>query len=344
MASGKLYISGEYAVVDGGEAIIAAVDRELTCRVALGEDERIVRSLESVPACKQTDEDRYIKAASYIAQRYLREEGSGVPENVKLEIHSELIESDGRKYGLGSSGAVTVAVLQALLASCNLSDREFYKLAVLALLLVGDNGSFGDVACSVYGSLISYIRPTREFVTGLRRSVQDIQSNVHSLIQSDWRGLRIERLSWPHGLHICVGWTGSPASSTDLVHATGDYKINCPDDYVQFCSQISAISSRIAQACVCDNADDFLAAYADASRVMSAFSEASGGFAETTKLKELKTIAEKYGFVGKFSGAGGGDCGIAIGKAPSDTIQLRQEWNEAGIIAMNWKLLEKGAL
>ena len=61
---------------------------------------------------------------------------------------SELDNSNGRKYGLGSSGAVTVATVKALNLYYQMEmDRlTQFKIAALAHLAVQGNGSCGDIA------------------------------------------------------------------------------------------------------------------------------------------------------------------------------------------------------
>ena len=63
-APGKLVLLGEYAVVDDGPAIVAAVDRGVRCRVRPGRgcstpgDDRFVRAaLDGAPAAHYTFED-----------------------------------------------------------------------------------------------------------------------------------------------------------------------------------------------------------------------------------------------------------------------------------------------
>ncbi|MBT1022890.1 phosphomevalonate kinase, partial [Enterococcus faecium] len=75
-----------------------------------------------------------------------------------LKVTSELDSSNGRKYGLGSSGAVTVATVKALnvFYALNLSQLEIFKIAALANLAVQDNGSCGDIAASCYGGWIAF--------------------------------------------------------------------------------------------------------------------------------------------------------------------------------------------
>ena len=51
----------------------------------------------------------------------------------------------------------------------------------------------------------------------------------------------------------------------------------------------------------------------------------------TDRLKVLKEAAEGLNCVAKSSGAGGGDCGIALSFDVASSNQLIQAWQEAGI-------------
>lgn len=75
----------------------------------------------------------------------------------KLDITGKL-ERDGKKFGIGSSGSVTVLTLKALSAfyELKLSADTIFKLASYTLLKLGDNGSMGDIACIAYDDLVAF--------------------------------------------------------------------------------------------------------------------------------------------------------------------------------------------
>ena len=358
MANGKLYISGEYAVVDGAGAVISAVNRELTARIVAGEETteypdgtsvNLTQILDSgMRVFDLSDDLRYVKAGLYVAARYVRESGKDVPKYVMYDITSHLVDESGRKFGLGSSGAVTVAIISAFLEefaddTINVSRETLYKLSVLALLLAGDNGSFGDVACSSFGQLIYYVRPSMDYMRNMLDALRSAEHlSVVDAVEQEWAGLIITPLIWPEDLVACVGWTGHPASSHDLVNAVRGYKKNHAEKYQKFVSEADVISRTIRDACVDNDTSMFLAAYRRARNLMSHFSVETGGFAETAQLAQLQKIASDMGWVAKFSGAGGGDCGIAITSKNNESYthisQLAQKWTEAGIEPMPWKL------
>lgn len=336
MAKGKLYICGEYAVVDGGAAVIAAVNRHLRAIVSESDDAFMVCDVTQCPSIRTDDSDRYVKASFWIAARYLAEEGVTLTAHTALRIESELVEADGRKYGLGSSGAVTVAVLEALLNAYALSAEHIYKLAVLALQLVHDNGSAGDIACSAFGQLIYYVRPDQDFVRELGNTIDTL--NLHEIVNSVWPQLVLDRLQWPMGIQSFIAWTGSPASSAELVQSVRAYKTNNSAAYSSFVRESTHISEAIRESCRTNNAHDFVAAYAQSSALLTEFSRKTGDFMNTPELKKCVRIAQEHGCAAKFSGAGGGDCAIALTYDDVDGHALCTAWNKAGIMPMDWHL------
>ncbi len=63
-----------------------------------------------------------------------------------------------KKYGLGSSAAVTVATVKAILRfyGVKMSNELVYKLSAISHYSVQGNGSAGDIAASVYGGWLAY--------------------------------------------------------------------------------------------------------------------------------------------------------------------------------------------
>ena len=57
----------------------------------------------------------------------------------------------------------------------------------------------------------------------------------------------------------------------------------------------------------------------------------SGVPIETPELKRLSEIADRNGAAGKLSGAGGGDCGIAVSFQKDISEKVRKGWEENGL-------------
>src|SRR5699024_3234592 len=164
-APGKLFIAGEYAVVSPTEpAVLVAVDRCITVRLTESEDAGRIHSSEygRAPLVWRREQggeaivlehrpaDYVLSAISTLEE--LRAARGVAPRYFDLDISSELDDADGRKFGLGSSAAVTVATVAALdeFYALGLSATERFKLALLATIAIAPNASGGDLAASTF--------------------------------------------------------------------------------------------------------------------------------------------------------------------------------------------------
>ncbi len=205
--------------------LIVAVDQFITVTV---EEARkngsiqfcpIQRSVDSLDASQRRisldhrdNPFHYILAAIRLTEKYAQEKG--IPLSFyDLKVTSELITLNGRKYGLGSSGAVTVATVKALnlYYQMDMDRLTQFKIAALAHLAVQGNGSCGDIAASLLWRLDRFFN--------LRSRLGLSQTKDHTLTEliADWPGLSIRPLTVPKSLRLLIGWTGSPASTSDLV-------------------------------------------------------------------------------------------------------------------------------
>ena len=136
---GKLYVAGEYAVVHPGHpAIILATDRCIRvtietsnqfCLINTNNQKKIVFDDLNV-------RDEYWKfaiAALNVFNRFLNEKGS-LFTPVSITVNSDLESEDGRKLGLGSSGAIVAAIIKGLnqFYQLNLNSISMFKLCVIS--------------------------------------------------------------------------------------------------------------------------------------------------------------------------------------------------------------------
>lgn len=131
-----------------------------------------------------------------------------------LTIDSNLDDSNGHKYGLGSSAAVLVSVIKVLneFYDMKLSNLYIYKLAVIANMKLQSLSSCGDIAVSVYSGWLAYSTFDHEWV---KHQIED--TTVEEVLIKNWPGLHIEPLQAPENMEVLIGWTGSPASSPHFV-------------------------------------------------------------------------------------------------------------------------------
>ena len=345
-APGKLYIAGEYAVVEPGHrAVLVAVDRFITLRITpcsptggyagtissrlydTGSRPWRHRPQDGLAEAVGGDDDYVISAIRVVEA--LVAEGGGRLGSFNLGISSELDEADGRKLGLGSSAAVTVATVRAVAGFYGLSldDSRVYKLAMLASDAVQPIGSGGDIAASAVTGWVDYASPDRVW---LRRARQRAGAGgMSDLAEADWPGLSVRRLP-PPSLRLQVGWTGAPASTPALV-ADVQTRSHGADDYTVFLRDSQDCLARLITAIEDDDVARIMRQIARNRALLAGLSRIGGRTIETAELSRLVEIALEHGAAAKSSGAGGGDCGIALCTPATDLVALRAAWETAGI-------------
>ena len=345
-APGKLYIAGEYAVVEPGHrAVLVAVNRFITLRVTpcspAGGYAGTIRSRlydtgsrpwRHRPQDGQAEavggEDDYIISAIRVVEALVTQ-GGGRPGSFDLSVSSELEEDDGRKLGLGSSSAVTVATVRAVATFYGMAadDLTVYKLAMLASDTVQPIGSGGDIAASAMTGWVAYTSPDRSW---LRRARQRAGAGgMSDLAEADWPGLSVRRLP-PPSLRLQVGWTGAPASTPALV-ADVQTRSHGADDYTVFLRDSQDCLARLITAIEDDDAARIMRQIARNRALLAGLSRIGGRTIETTELARLVEIALDHGATAKSSGAGGGDCGIALCPPDKDIAAMNSAWRAASI-------------
>ena len=349
-APGKLYIAGEYAVVEKGyPAILFAVNKFL--RVSLEEafDEGSITSYDNQPiSWKREQDDRlildkrdnrlaYVMASIKIVETYAKELGKDL-EFYHFKVYSDLESEEGKKYGLGSSAAVTVATVEVLCRHYNIevSHMDIFKLASLAQLSINAKGSCGDIAVSSFGGIILYKTFDRDWLRIKRR-----KHSVSDMLRMDWPHLEIRRLDIPKDMQILIGWTGKPASTTRLVDKVDDNKIDKDRIYNEFLKNSKSLVENMVEGFLREDIDQIEENIDLAKEILVDMGKKLGVPIETEQLRLLSEIVKKYGGSGKSSGAGGGDCGIGIFRRSDDTSKVVKEWEEKGILHLPLEIYER---
>lgn len=436
MAPGKLYVAGEYAVVDGSSAIVVAVNRYVTvtidnddlriidgkgktyssrdfeesslsakdfdkldfCKVygsilsysseksgRAGESESESESAkksdstcesdstcdtssnsESIGSSKYktlywsrsvngkdilVENNEYAKSYSYvlsamsIVDKFVLEKYKEPLNKVyNVRISSDLDDArSGRKYGLGSSAAVTVAVVRALCEwyGLDLSTPDICKLALIASAYVKGSGSGGDIAASVYGGWIMYRAYNRDWLKAEIELVNSGDSDLHKLVRKKWPRLEVKRLDINPCVNLLVGWTGTPASSAALVNSVKSNNIKQQlFTYEDFCLLSEACVQRLAK--VLEECDFMSIAngFECNRQLLKDMGELTQTVIETPSLTKLIEDAKSVGAAAKTSGAGGGDCGIALIDSYSKEriSHIKETWKLDGIKPLNLKV------
>ncbi|WP_394404591.1 phosphomevalonate kinase [Streptococcus sp. 20-1249] len=352
-APGKLYLAGEYAVVEAGyPALIMAVDQYIHVTIQKASRGTIFSSQDphlEVPwmrmgdriVCQTDHPYDLVESAMQIAEDYVSALGLSLETVYQISITSDLDnEATGQKYGLGSSGAITVVVVKAVLAYFNqfANPDLIYKLAVLAQMRLQMKGSFGDIAASSFGGVIAYHSVDKGWLSG-----KIAELSLLDLLETPWQGLAIESLTIPQSLTLQVGWTGAAASTDDLVSYVQDKLGQEERDLAhrQFLSDSRQCVKKLIQACREDDTNQFKQGISDNRQLLRQFSKDMGMKIETERLEKLCQIAEENGLAAKSSGAGGGDCGICFIENDQQREVITTAWAREQIQVLPLSIAER---
>ena len=343
-APGKLFIAGEYAVVEPGQgAIVASVSRYLTVTIdeatsvgtltsTQNPDVIVEWTREGDQFCTKGDHPyRLVEEAILVAEQYVRECGTATNALYSLAITSELDDAKrGIKYGLGSSGAVVVATIQAILDFYKTPHTPLlvYKLSVLTNLRLSQRGSFGDIAASAFRGMVYYTSPDRsELLVKLQ------SQTIKEICDTNWKDLTIERLPEIPDFTLLVGWTGQVAITDSLIQATEKKRKVATDSafYKGFLGKSHAIVQGLQSAWNKQNIPALQEGIRANRALLNEFAREMQLEIETPALQTLCDLAEQVGACAKTSGAGGGDCGICFTKNETERKQIEKQWAKAQI-------------
>lgn len=332
-ASGKLFIAGEYAVTQPGYlAIVTSVPKYLTVTLEPSEYNEIYSDFSPdtfvewerecgvvVPLGKNPFP--IVTKTIETVEWYVSDLGYPL-QNFELNISSDL-DAHGIKYGFGSSAAVSVATIKAMLKLYAINDTPLliYKLASIVQLRLNSNGSFGDIAASSFNTLLAYSCFDKKWL-----QEQLAIYPMRDVVAMNWHKLIVEPLQLPKNTAILVGWTGTPASTEQLV-ADIKHTHENTDKWTLFLKQSQECVLRLITAIKSNDIISIKQALHDNRLLLQSLSP----HIETPLLQTLITIAQQHNSVAKTSGAGGGDCGIAFVDETVNVNRLIKHWQQSNI-------------
>ena len=314
---GKLYWAGEYAILEPGQlALIKAIPIYMKAEIAFSETYRIYSDLFDF-AVDLTPNPAYslIQETIALMNDFLADRGQTL-RPFSLKIRGKM-EREGKKFGLGSSGSVVVLVIKALLALYDITvDPELlFKLASAVLLKRGDNGSMGDLACIVAEDLVLYQSFDRKKIAACLE-----EENLATVLERDW-GFSISQVKPGLECDFLVGWTKEVAVSSHMVQ---QIKQNINQNFL---SSSRATVTALVEALEQGNAENIIEQVGTASHLLEGLSPDI----YTPSLRQLKEASQGLQAVAKSSGAGGGDCGIALSFDVQSTETIKNRWANLGI-------------
>jgi mevalonate kinase len=283
-APGKLMLFGEHAVVYGKPCVATAVDQRITLHAGLNQNNNLVidahdvgiRGYES-DISKSGRSENPPKGARFIKQAVtnfydLYNVFSGINIETKSEFSSE--------FGFGSSSAVTVATIAALsrLFDIDLSNKELFDLSYKTVIDLQRVGSGFDLAAAIWGG-------TLYFVSG--------GSVIESMKTRD--------------LNFVIGYTGIKADTPTLVRRVAFFKDGNPELAEEIFNSIEKIVDKAKDNIRSGDVFELGKLMNENQRLLEKLGVSS------RKLDNMIEAAKQAGAYGaKLSGAGGGDCMIAL--------------------------------
>lgn len=347
-------VAGEFAVLEKGyPLLVMAVDRYVYATIEDAEVYQFTSENFNLYNLTWRFNGKYVIFDNYSPRlkfatnalatvlTFLKEKGIP-PTPFSLTVRSELDdEATGAKYGLGSSAAVVTAIITAVLEKFLRyppAKSLIFKLAAIAHVRTQGSGSGADIAASTYGGVLYYKSfQANWLLRQLRR-----QPRILPVIQQKWRYLHISQVAFPEDVTLCIGWTGKPASTKNLVSEIANLRKEQPAVYNRFLQESKQAVQTIMRGMEEGDVPLFLRGIKQNRRSLRFLGERANVPIETEALARLSEIAEAYDGAGKLSGAGGGDCGIAFLYQETNTESLLTRWQEASIQPLDLSIDSSG--
>jgi mevalonate kinase len=278
-APGKIFLVGEYAVLEGGVAVLAAVSRYAVAQYIRG----------AWPQSPVVDEAVKGSCAA------IGEASTALPSG-SVMVDTDSFCQGKAKIGLGSSAATAVATVAAMFETAGVSiegrQQEVFAIAEAAHQAAqGGVGSGADVAAAVYGGFIKFTRPAEGPPV-------------------------IEPIAVPASLHLVVFWTGESADTRTLVESVRSYSRSAPSSYRMLMGALRTTAERFVSELGAGRATGAVVAAGRYGRQLAELGKAAGVPIVTETFERAAALARELGGDAKPSGAGGGDVGVALFATP----------------------------
>ncbi|MFH0970974.1 MAG: hypothetical protein V1835_00250 [Candidatus Micrarchaeota archaeon] len=367
-APGKILWLGGYSVLEKGNvSLVTVVDKRVyaKCGECRGQSvifeipqlkTKINAEIKSGKFASDSSADslkkaKFVSAAAKNCVKYLAAKGKHIA-GFKLTTVSDSSFGTGRmKTGLGSSAAVTVAAVAAILGMHGINvEGEKGKIILHNLSQLshseaqGKVGSGFDIAAAVYGN-IEYSRYSPEIIAKAQKKKG---AEFAKLIEKNW-GYTIEPVSLPKYFIPVLAFTNVSASTSEMVKKVMELKKKEKRTYSEMIHEINdanveaigSLSQIPANKIIA--LQQFKTHFDDARLLTKKLGELAGAQIESSNLTKLIQVSlSKGAHVCRLPGAGGGDSVAAICLNENDAARLNKLWKSLKLKILDAKFGAEG--
>ena len=310
-APGKLMLFGEHAVVYNKPCIVAAVDHRIGVSLEKREDRKIILNAPDI------NFKNYVALIDDLAKSHPKKvrfvltsvfnffEKYKIKSGLDIETKSEFSD----RIGLGSSSAVVVSTIKALseLFEIEVGKKEIFDLAYKTVLDIQGVGSGFDVAAAIYGGFLLFVKGGKTI-----------------------KSIKTEKIP------LVVGYTGIKADTSTLVKRVSERLKENPKSINKIFEEIEGIVNLAEIEMENQNWEKI-------GKLMNLNQDLLRNLEISSKeLENLIRAALKSGAYGaKLSGAGGGDCMIAV-TCKEEQDRVKKEIERVGGKIIEVKIPAKG--
>lgn len=325
-APGKLILFGEYAVLEGAPAMVAAVDRRARVTIGPAPSGEIHVAAPNIGVSAKgryrRGDRRVLWSGSQSVRRRLRlvtdiMVAFGIDDGSALTLDtSDFFAGQHAKFGIGSSAALTVALAGAIRASQGGAPPELAELVDAHRAVQGGRGSGVDIGAALAGAV--------------------------SIYRTGQPGPSVQPAQLPDDLHWCCVFTGRSASTSAALRSLAGWRARHPGDYRRHIAALTATAEDGIRATERSDAAALLESIADYGARLDELGTAAGIDIVSADHRSLGNVADACGVIYKPSGSGGGDIGVAFSRDTDHIDAFRRAAASSGYRMIDMALAERG--
>lgn len=336
---GKLYLAGEYNVLNkGGNAVLVSVNRFLTVNIKSSEGYSFESAfnnykwivMDGIPQFNYNEKDisKYALLQVFKYLKYLEVDLKPFSINVVNDLFYK-----GQKLGLGSSSAITLGIIKAVLLFHNikLDNLLWFKLSVLSQVEGNYLSSGGDLASSIYGGYTYYER--YDLIWLLQN-----KGNYKYILENDWPSLVIQEINASSNFKIKGIWSQKPhLNSNAHFNMTLDKSVN----YKNFITNSNLCVNNLKTSLETDDYKLLFESIIKNDYCLKKYHTYLKQKEYYYPFKWFYKMRDQFDLAGKISGAGFGDFAVIVYHEKDTLINhqvINKAFNKYGLIPFDFEV------